>query len=867
MAGIAAAAGATTASVGLGLFGYNRGNYMMDQKMHFGRFTAGCNMAMAQTNMYRADITTLTGLTVERMAKYQDICAMTATIITAIYCPGRLGLHTPPPPGWLMGLAFLNIAGTYLWLGLCIWLSLHAALRADSASTHMLTRFVRLPVPTQWMLDRARKFLSSFEEQPLVEAFRIPFTKHPGQTSGAALNEDRNIDDPDSERRARHGYDVPTWYRKEKQVDEGNTLESMLPYQARGTAPEHMEVYREIQNEWWPYDVYARISIFLAFMHLLHCWTYMQLGHHLAETRSVFAVGCVVLCMTTLQQIILTMDILPSAGEIPLHRLGPLAPWFAYVAIAIEYKRWYTVGASNVCVVLVYLAYAMHIIYTVQLLWLCSPDAKKPPEPAEAAGAAWWPGTWRLPSSFQHAIWLVAPPRSLDEFNDIVGEQRAASARQKGIGAGGGSPDDSKPSAAAKRKDIHRALGRQGESPAWFNVKVGLVAMLIGWLWLTMGYTIEVINQGTMHPSLLNAPGMPNNARDPRYRPAKPGKDEPVEVGTGGVNHGPAKGLHHGAVERRLGALQEATGPVSLKSAARLELAQKLRDLLPYLNDLAASDGAIAGSSQPLVPVAPALAPAAPANLAVRWPALFEPRLLACGPAGQQQGGRRAVALALSRHGRGAVIAAPTEGSEQGPSEASHFVLAGIAAFGPLVAASWDEAGLLLAAATGATLECPGAGPEQGRWHCRPLKGAKLPLSLGGRPFAGGSVAVTRGLAGEAPATLRAAVAFPGESAVALFSRAGREGAPWLPAGEARTSTPTLAASYSEDALLLTSADGSVMRMHLSDGSSRLAAAAIDGHEGHSWQASCGLDGGRVARLALRRAGAAAAWEPALLLG
>lgn len=57
---------------------------------------------------------------------------------------------------------------------------------------------------------------------------------------------------------------------------------------------------------------------------------------------------------------------------------------------------------------------------------------------------------------------------------------------------------------------------------------------------------------GTAHPSLLNALGMPNNARDPRYRPAKPGHHEPVEVGTGGVLAGPARGVHSSAVERRL---------------------------------------------------------------------------------------------------------------------------------------------------------------------------------------------------------------------------------------------------------------------------------------------------------------------------
>merc|ERR550532_2858030 len=196
------------------------------------------------------------------------------------------------------------------------------------------------------MLDRARKFLSSYEEQPFREVFRLPWVL--GHQSGAEpMNEDMPIDG-DAQYRSRHGYDVPAWYRKEKAVDNTAPIETMMPYQARGTAPEHFEVFREIQNEWWPYDVYSRLSIFLAFMHLAHTWTYMQIGHHLQETRSVFGAVCVVLPMFVLQQIILTLDIIPSKGEIPFHRIGPFAQWFGLVAAVLEYKRWYSPAAQVV---------------------------------------------------------------------------------------------------------------------------------------------------------------------------------------------------------------------------------------------------------------------------------------------------------------------------------------------------------------------------------------------------------------------------------------------------------------------------------------------------------------------------------------
>merc|ERR1719264_954250 len=101
-----------------------------------------------------------------------------------------------------------------------------------------------------------------------------------------------------------------------------------MPLAGCGNAPEHFEAYRELQNEWFPYDVYSRLSIFLAFMHLTSCWGFMQIGHSLTETRALFACAIIILQMFALQQIILTLDIVPMG--LPLHRLGPFSFWFAF---------------------------------------------------------------------------------------------------------------------------------------------------------------------------------------------------------------------------------------------------------------------------------------------------------------------------------------------------------------------------------------------------------------------------------------------------------------------------------------------------------------------------------------------------------
>lgn len=852
--GAALGAGGSALLGGKWLFSYNRGNYKFDQKLHFGRFTTGASLACAQTGMYRQDIGDMAELTCARMDVYHCIAGMIATILTAVYCPGRVGLHTPAPPGWLMGLFMVNIAGCYVYLGLTMWLAMHASLRAETSATHMLTRFVRLPIPANWMLDRARKLLASYEEQKLREVFRIPFFRHKGGKSGdgeAAVDEG-------ARRRTRGGAshlgdDVPAWYSKEKDVDRNFGMESM-PLQARsgGNCPQHFEVFREMQQEWWPYDVYARLSIFLAFMHLTSTYCFHQLGHHFAETRSVFAVGCVILPVTILQQLILTLDICPAQlndpYNFPFHRIVSAAPWFAYIATALEYKRWYTSEGLAWSAVFAILAYVVQILYTLQLLRICAPDPKAP-EQMDSPGAAWWPASWCIPSSFQHSIWLVAPPKSLSTgLNDLVGEMREGSDNKT----------NNKPTNEEKRRDVHTALGPKGESPAWFNVRVGLMSLLVAWVWLTIGYIVELSYQGTATPSLINAPGLPNNLRDPRYRPIKPGMHEVVEVGTGGWVHGPVVGIPGSDDSGGHRRLQQVDAPPEA-------LAEKVAALLPYLDQIArGGHGLAAAAGRPNATEAAAALPhaaqlpQAPSGLAraqIQWPALFEPRLVASGPEAHMG------MMALSRHGRGVLITAL---EEQMAAETRPFALSGAAAFGPLLSASWDASGLLLTVASGVVLECPGQGPSSGYWACEPIHGAKLPIGTGGMPFRG-AVALQRHPAGEVGG-LRAAVVFPGDSSVTLFTRAARAAAPWLPAGEVRAHKVPVSASFATgNTLLLTSADGAVTHMDMNDGSMVHGVVPSSG-EGHSWHGACHHAGGRVARLASRSGGLGGA-EPVLFIG
>jgi hypothetical protein len=394
-----------------------------------------------------------------------------------------------------------------------------------------------------------------------------------------------------------------------------------------------------------------------------------------------------------------------------------------------------------------------------------------------------------------------------------------------------------------KKRDVHNAFGWQHESPAWFFVRTGLIGMLLAWFFLLGGYVFDILNEGTKHPMLINAPGLPNNLRDPRYRPVKPGYECTPgpegaeclgqEVGTGGYYAGP---ISEQIVKQIEGGLEGDDG-----SHRRLrKLASSLRDLVPYLRhairDRDDSKHFPFGLKQPGALQNALESP----SLKIEWPAFFEPRLLACNPHAQSIS-----TMAISRYGRGVMVNAKRE--------ISHVSLNGAAQFGPFHAAHWDKSGLLLAATSGGFLECPNQ-PTDGRWGCQRLQLDKLPLNTGADVFEG-SVAVMR-----QSSEFFAAVAFPGEHSVVFFRTNKGQ---WLPAGETRTPSQVNSISFEQESVLMLFADGGVARMRLSDGAMTSVASSFDGPM-HTWQATCSLTDGNVARLGERPSGATS-WEASLL--
>lgn len=391
---------------------------MFDATQRWQRFTTGRQFAIAQMKQYREDLRKLTELTSTKMHTYADGAALCMALCIALFCAGRLGLHGASPPGWIMGLFLTNNAAAFCFMGLTIWLAMHASFRAKAASVHLLTRKLRVPVPTLDQLDNARRFGSEFEQQDWKDIFRVPYIMHHGTpvdqpSGGLGFGRGRSQSAPPTRRKSHS-----SWVRNEFQTDTAGTL-SAPSQDASLQLPDHFKMYAQVQKEWWPYDVYARVSILYGFLSFIHGLGYYGLGHINVELRAFWVAYGTVFILMVLHGLLLRFDIIRGRGaandRLPYCEwFGPFAALPAAIGMSLDFRVEYDKTAITLTWVCIFISYVMQLIYTLRLMELLMPDFKKTATaPEDRIGSPWWPDSWRIPSSFKHVIYLVAPPTSL----------------------------------------------------------------------------------------------------------------------------------------------------------------------------------------------------------------------------------------------------------------------------------------------------------------------------------------------------------------------------------------------------------------------------------------------------------------------
>lgn len=793
----AAAASAAATATGLWAFKYNRTNYLWDSVLRFNRYVTGYQFAIAQAQQYRDDIRDFTELTVSKQETYTILGCVFMILNIMLMLSGRLGVFGPAPPGWIMGIYWGNVTSALCFLLTMVWLSVHATGRAMSGGANMLTRHVRLPVPTPKQLDKARKTANTWEQQRVADTFRVPFiAPAPKAPEGVFVDLELGAAGTGKAERlpAAPARRMPKWYQDELHELHGNPIG---PSPGRHATPLHFELYRGLQQEWWAHEAYVRIALLCFMTHWLTAVNLYTQCHCFTELRALWPAWAITPLFCTINWIILKIDIIPEnrtrLQKLPMEHIHPWMPIITNFAMSWEYSAVRSGGGWIALIyVLSWICYASQFFWIVKLYDLTEPTEQG--EHPDVAGRAWWPEDWLMPPAFNGSLYLVAPPRVLDKAvpHCLLIEMKAARGEK-----GGKSP------IMKQRRCMTPQLF------PWMIFRGAMLTAIVMWLFIICA---RIFDECHGERGLLKQEG-----REVRFPSPMQGFVTPW------TRSGQRSEMAHaGGSDRRLEEEREE------EEEEVASTAQDLIDELTYIVDKLIERQRTSQISASFAAFSSLLrGEGADADT---WPKGFLPSFLA-SRAG------RIVALAKDRQGM--ILSLP--GDED---SATAFHVSGIDHLGLLLGAWWGEDGLLLSTAAGVIAECRGSPGEDGLWPCRAL-GPALPGSAHL-----GSIAAAR-VPGRA--ATRAALSFA--DAVTIFE-AEDEGE-WFPIGEVRLpggSGSDLALegthlSFTQaDELLISLHDGSSMRWRLTEAEPVLLLASQP--PGAVWHGSCRLGDGRMLHLA-----------------
>mmetsp|Transcript_96805 Transcript_96805/g.172218 ORF Transcript_96805/g.172218 Transcript_96805/m.172218 type:complete len:798 (+) Transcript_96805:91-2484(+) len=654
-----ASAGAAATAVAAGAFKYNRANYFFDSGLRFARYTTGYGYAQEQAALYREDIRDLTNLTVAKQDSYHGVAVLFFVLNFQLIMAGRLGVHGPSPPGWLLSIYWVNISSALMFLCVATWLTLHASARATAGSVHMLTRSVRIPIPSPKQLDKARKTGNSFEKQRVSDVFRVPFVV-PAPKDAA---EEAPADDakkgaaaaPPSKTKPRR---MPKWFQDETKELQGGTGAPV----GRGSNPEHFELYRGLAQEWAGHDCYARIGLIYWMSSWLTSVSLYSQCHCFTELRAIWPAWTVTPIFCMAHFCVLQCEITEEShsrllATIPLEKIVPWTPMIVVVGMTIDYS---TLTPNDGWIAVIYLL--SWSCYIIHFLWACRQYELAMPHPQvdqpESTGHAWYPAEWWLPRAFSSAFYIVAPPKQLEPGQNCILQEMKASKDGKGAVA---SPK--------KAREVGPMLF------PWRLFRGAMITYISVWALIMFGRVFEQVNG---ERQLLKQEG--RVMRWPSHM--QPWMTPWTRNGTR------TEYAHSGGSDRRLHELAGAHYHGEQKVAALAErLAASLGNLAEVLD-----------TNEEVQLPAPMRAP-------VSWPSDFKPAMLASKA--------KDMMLALTQERHGVMIQVTGDAAEV----LSKFALEG-PELGELMAASWSDSGLLVTTKYGAVAECTGL-PVNGVWPCK----------------------------------------------------------------------------------------------------------------------------------------------------
>jgi hypothetical protein len=857
--GAAVAAGGTA---GFGVYKYNRTNYLYDAGLRFSRYTTGYSMACEQAEMYREDIRDLTGFTVAKQDLYHIVGVIFYVITIQLIMAGRLGVHGPVPPGWLMSIHYTVGGLAMMWLTLSTWMAMHASARASAGMVHMLTHTVRLPIPSPAQLDKARKFGNSYEQTRFSDMLRVPFAMPAAGKRGyedvGSKSKGGKVARPGSKQEAVHEEKrrLPRWYQDENSEIHGGEGEVSI------TTPEHFDLYRGMQQEWWAHDIYARISLLYFMSNWTHGAAYYIQSHAFGELRAIGVAWSTACVFSATHFALLRIDILSDAlkdrpaSRLPMEWIAPWTPMLTAFGMSLDYSIITpSAGLRGFIYVIAWIVLLIHVAWALRMYDLAQPSPHT--ESKDRPSQPWFPSDWWIPTAFQHVLYLMAPPKRVEEGQTCLQQEMRCAFR-------GGAEDDAKTRGVQTKSKARETL--PGLWP--FRIFRGaLYAMIAVWvmvviarLWETFWGERKLLKQeGRVErwPSHMQ-PWMPPWTRENM-------RDEWAH--TGGSDR---RLTHTQMTQYEYASHNQMTKPS--KDQRRMEIAQRLSTVLEAVSETldhevltpAAHHGRENGITQAAKETK--LGPLRQAK--VDWPAEFSEissnaKHLACRAGGN-------LAALTGEAGTGVAIQLNQAGGTNSPVSTAplvKFSLQGLAGLGNVIGTSWGDEGLILVTTSGAVAKCGGPPPVTpgGEWRCASMS---TQLPTGGSALRLAAVARVPGTD-----SLRAAVIFEGDESFVLFELAGGSNA-WEPAGEARlppssSGVVSLSLSVVADKLLISARDGAVFQWSLSSygasdasgvgqmppsGAPVIVASPRVGQMNSDlvWRTACALDDGRIAHLAAK---------------
>eukprot|EP00931_Biecheleriopsis_adriatica_P092096 TRINITY_DN6591_c1_g1_i1.p1 TRINITY_DN6591_c1_g1~~TRINITY_DN6591_c1_g1_i1.p1 ORF type:complete len:1166 (-),score=200.90 TRINITY_DN6591_c1_g1_i1:144-3548(-) len=322
------------AAIGLGakeLFTYNRESYKFDQDQRLERELLRMEMQVKRFELFREDVRDLVELTVGRMDVYHLVGALFLEFCVSFFCEGRVQANAPP---FILSLFLLSNACAFVYLLLAVWLSMHASIASHSFGVRLLTRFVRLPIPSPQQITSLSSRLADFEAQGLSNVLRLPAVQktHEWQSPEAEAQGSGAADAPSTAAEASGAgrpaleasssesqHPMPSTapqsfgpqgsasqdvrssvleqnvYRQEDQGRKGNHLlgNGEMPFigedallRPAGAPGLHVQLFRRLQAKWQCYDAYCRVCMALGVNQILQGLSYYSIVHTLVENRS-----------------------------------------------------------------------------------------------------------------------------------------------------------------------------------------------------------------------------------------------------------------------------------------------------------------------------------------------------------------------------------------------------------------------------------------------------------------------------------------------------------------------------------------------------------------------------------------------------